>query len=87
MALHIADTRITSDLGGCHDTAKLRDSGWSVTWLPGRALSQNQAITAMLLAEVYAINPPADHKVWRHVPGWLAEIGLLPSGGDRPCHS
>jgi hypothetical protein len=30
---------------------------WSVTWLPGRALTRDQAITAMTIAETVAGTP------------------------------
>lgn len=54
---------------------------WSVTWLPGRALTRDQAITAMTIAEVVAENPELwddpDHRMWLFVDGWAAEVGLL----------
>ncbi len=53
---------------------------WSVTWLPGRTLTRDQAITAMTIAE--AIVAHADDladsgsKWWLFVDGWAAELGL-----------
>lgn len=52
---------------------------WSVTWLPGRALTRNQAITAMTIAEMTA--EPADTENgtegWQlHLGSWAAELGL-----------
>jgi hypothetical protein len=78
MALQITDTRITSTLPDCDDVAVRGPAGWSVSWLPGRVLDRDQAITAMVLAEVYTLNPPPEHKLWRHVDGWRAELGLPP---------
>jgi hypothetical protein len=53
-----------------------------VTWLPGRALTQGQAVTAMRIAESVdaALNPYSKRRVWPHVDGWAAELGL--SGTD-----
>jgi hypothetical protein len=55
-------------------------TAWSVTWLPGRLLLRNQAITAMTIAEVAAAHDYGradDDSKWRlHVDGWAAELGL-----------
>ncbi|GIF70978.1 hypothetical protein [Asanoa siamensis] len=81
MALRITDTLITSTTPGCDSTAHLRDGAWQVTSHPGRRFNRNQAITAMTLAEVYAANPPREHRIWLHVTGWRRELGL---GDDDP---
>lgn len=69
------DSRKVADLlanGGCGD--------WSVSWLPGRALTRNQAITAMTIAE--AVKTHTDDlahnqsQLWGHIDGWAAELGL-----------
>jgi hypothetical protein len=55
-------------------------TAWAVTWLPGRLLTRNQAITAMTIAEVAAAHGYGvadDDSKWRlHVDGWAAELGL-----------
>jgi hypothetical protein len=81
MALRITDTTITSNVPGCPQVAQLREGRWSVTGYRGHAFDRNQALTAMTLAEVYALDPPAEHPIWRHVPGWRRELGL--SDEDR----
>jgi hypothetical protein len=81
MALRITDTTITSDVPVCTEVAQLHEGQWRVTGYRGRAFDRNQAITAMTLAEVYAQNPPPEHPIWRHVPGWRRELGL--SDEDR----
>jgi hypothetical protein len=50
---------------------------WCVSWLPGRELSRNQAITAMTLAEFVAggVTSP-EHRKWTVMHGWAAELGL-----------
>ena len=80
MALTILDCTITSDRTP-HTARRAADhaSDWEVSWLPGRHLSRNQALTAMTLAEL--CHPPAgrggDWKRLRpHIQGWAAELGL-----------
>lgn len=53
---------------------------WLVTFLPGRRLTRDQAITAMTIAEIAAevdLFGDPDHPMWLHVDGWAAELGLL----------
>src|SRR5579871_4856655 len=64
-------------------SARITESGaWVVSWLPARELTHNQAVTAMTIAEVIgahaALGDPlhAGHKLWLHVDGWAAELGL-----------
>lgn len=57
---------------------------WQVTWLPGRHLSRNEAITAMTIAEAVAgidFTPefnrsPVGLAMWSQIDGWAAELGL-----------
>jgi hypothetical protein len=54
-------------------------TAWSVSWLPGRLLLRNQAITAMTIAEVAAtreFEPGAADPIWLHIDGWAAELGI-----------
>lgn len=50
---------------------------WEVSWLPGRRMNRNSAITAMMLADVTG---PGDidawHRLWPHISGWAAELAL-----------
>jgi hypothetical protein len=78
MALTIGDDTISSDRTA--HTARVmadKDPRWEVSWLPGRRLDRNSAITAMVLADVTG---PGDmhsgHRLWSHVEGWAAELGL-----------
>ena len=75
MGIRIGDTEMTSTVSG--HRAESTPDGWTVTAFPDRILTKDQAITAMVLAEVYATNPPASHQVWVFVPGWRAELGLI----------
>ena len=76
MALTILDDTISSDRT-THTARAVPGKGWEVSWLPGRPLTRNSAITAMTLAEVTA---PGDmhpgHRLWPHIEGWAAELGL-----------
>ena len=78
MTLTIQDDNISSDR--TRHTACLtpgHDHAWRVSWLPGRLMDRNSAITAMTLAEVVAtdeVNP--GHRLWLHIEGWSAELGL-----------
>jgi hypothetical protein len=49
---------------------------WEVSWLPGRVLSRNQAVTAMTIAETVARGLEPGGKLWRFVDGWASELGL-----------
>jgi len=78
MTLTINDTTMTSDQTG-HTArhAPGRQHGWEVSWLPGRVMDRNTAITAMILADTAAstdLHP--GHRLWPHIQGWSAELGL-----------
>jgi hypothetical protein len=78
MALTIGDGTMSSD-STAHTARKApgQQHQWEVSWLPGRQLDRNSAITAMVLAD---ITGPGDmhpgHRLWVHVEGWAAELGL-----------
>ena len=86
MALRIYDYRMSSDRSP--HTARLapgKQYAWEVSWLPGRHLNRNEAITAMVLADTTAngdVHP--GHQGWPHVQGWAAELGMTgPQTLDR----
>jgi hypothetical protein len=77
MTLTIQDESISSDR--TRHTACLtpgRDHAWQVSWLPGRLMDRNSAITAMVLAEVATDEVNPGHRLWPHIEGWPAELGL-----------
>ena len=81
MTLTINDTTMTSDQTA--HTARLAPGSqhlWEVSWLPGRALDRNSAITAMILADLAG---DADlnerHRLWPFIQSWAAELGLTGS--------
>ena len=53
---------------------------WEVSWLPGRRLDLNEAVTAMTLADMTAdgdVRP--GHRLWPHIEGRAAELGMTGS--------
>ena len=81
MTLTINDTTMTSDQTG-HTARQVpgRQHLWEVSWLPGRALDRNSAITAMVLAD-HAREPDLNerHRLWPFIQSWAAELGLTGS--------
>jgi hypothetical protein len=72
-----------------HTARAAAGGGWSVSWLPGRTLTQNQAVTAMTIAEavVTHVDELADSasRWWLHVDGWAAELGI--TGPEAVAHA
>ncbi len=79
MNIKIIGEAMTSDT--TPHSARPDGDGWAVTWLPGRVLTRNQAITAMVLAETVA-GGPCDHtdKQWLFIESWANELGM--TGAD-----
>jgi hypothetical protein len=79
--LTINDTTMTSD----HTAHTARQAvgsehHWEVSWLPGRVLVRNSAITAMVLADQAGERDLNErHRLWPHIEGWAAELGLTGS--------
>ena len=78
MTLTITDQTMTSDhTPHTARPAPGRQHAWQVSWLPGRLLDRNTAITAMILADTAAapgLHP--GHRLWPHIQGWAEELGL-----------
>lgn len=78
MALRITGELISSDQTA--HTARLARSNWhvwEVSWLPGWYVSHQTAIIAMTLAEAAAATELHPwHRLWPHIEGWAAELGL-----------
>ena len=80
MTVTINDTTMTSDQTA--HTARLAAGSqlWEVSWLPGRALDRNSAITAMTLADLTGEHGLDErHQLWPFIQGWGAELGLTGS--------
>ena len=86
MAVRILNYRMSSSRS--RHTARLapgKQYTWEVSWLPGRHLNRNEAITAMVLADTTAnssMHP--GHRLWPHIEVWAAELGMSgPQALDR----
>jgi hypothetical protein len=78
--IRITDTFMSSP--ATPHTARASGEGWEVSWLPGRTLDRNEAITAMVIANVVGDRGVglAEDPIWPHLDGWAGELGL--SGAD-----
>jgi hypothetical protein len=77
MTLTINDTTMTSDQSSHVARHAASQNGWEVSWLPGRILNRNSAITAMVLADISADQRVREgHRLWPHIQDWAAELGL-----------
>jgi len=76
MALRITESSITSD--GTAHTARISPDGWQVSWLPGRTLTRNQAVSALMLTQEASRGIEQGDRLWPHVTVWAGELGLLP---------
>ena len=77
MTLTINDTTMTSDQTPHTARQVPSQNVWQVSWLPGRTLDRNSAITAMVLADTSADDRVREgHRLWSHLQGWAAELGL-----------
>lgn len=74
----ITNTEMTST--STRHTARSVTNGWVVTWLPGRVLTREQAVTAMTIAEMVTeradILADPSAKLWWHMNGWAGELGI-----------
>ena len=73
MTLTINDTTMTSDQTPHTARHAPSQNGWQVSWLPGRTLDRNSAITAMILADDRVRE---GYRLWPHIQGWASELGL-----------
>ena len=78
MTLTINNTTMTSDqTAHTARQAPGRQHLWEVSWLSGRVLDRNRAITAMVLADQAGNDDLNErHRLWPHIEGWAAELGL-----------
>jgi hypothetical protein len=77
--LRITEQAITSDTSP-HSAREVGDGGWELSWLPGRILGRDQAISGMTLAETVASGVRPGDSRWPLLDVLAAELGL--SGPD-----
>ena len=81
MTLTINDATMTSDQTA-HTARQAPGSQhlWEVSWLPGRVLDRNSAVTAMVLADQAGVHDLNErHRLWPHIDDGAAELGLTGS--------
>jgi hypothetical protein len=81
MTLTINDTTMTSDqTAHTARQAPGRQYLWEVSWLPGKVLDRNSAITAMTLADLVGEGELNErHRLWPFIENRAAELGLTGS--------
>jgi hypothetical protein len=81
MTLTINDTTMTSDqTAHTGRQAPSSEHLWEVSWLPGRVLDPNSAITAMVLADHAGERDLNERdRLWPFTDSWAARLGLTGS--------
>jgi len=74
MNLRITDDAMTSD--ATPHQARLVETGWELSWLPGRVLDRNQAVTGMVLAETVADGSAVEASRVPLITALASELGL-----------
>lgn len=80
MALHITDWMITSDITPetAHYIPLATGGQWILSWLPGRALTREQAVSGMVLDEILSTPDPADGEFALELAGMrAAQLGIV----------
>ncbi len=74
MCLMIDDDWMSSE--DTTHTATRHGDKWEVSWLPGRRLTRDEAITAMTLAWQVTRDPAPHSARWPFIVAWAGELGL-----------
>lgn len=75
MTLQLTDWLITSDI--TPETAHDTGNGWVLSWLPGRLLTREQAVTGMVLDETLSDPDPEDYLLAMEIAAIrAADLGL-----------
>lgn len=75
MTLTIGEHLMTSTVTR-HVAAGDDSDGWGVSWLPGKRLDRNQAVSAVTLAEFIESGTAEGSKDWPLVRALAGELGL-----------
>lgn len=77
VGISITEQEMASEATGHRARRLVNEGGWVVSWLPGRVLDRQQAITAMVLAVTVATETlEGGHRMWPVIDSWAAELGL-----------
>ena len=70
-------TALTMRSADTRHAARPAGEGWEVSWLPGRVLSQSQAVTAMMIAQAVGRGVGLhDDPQWPRLDSWARELDL-----------
>ena len=83
MGLAIDDDRMFST--DTPHTATRHGDKWVVSWLPGRELSRDEAITAMHLAWYVAVDPSVHGSHWVLIGVAARELDLTREDATKAC--
>ncbi len=93
MSVVIRETSMVGDTTAHHAERIVDDATphvdaehWRVTWLPGRVLTRNEAITAMTFAEIVQRETLShDNEWWPFLDNWAAELDLTGPDAVARC--
>jgi hypothetical protein len=82
MALTITAELISSDqIAHTAGPSPGHPHAWEASWLPSWHMTQDTAITAMMLADAVTLGGlHPGHRLWPHLQGWAADPGLTAPG-------
>jgi hypothetical protein len=75
MGVEINDRGMRSTTSG-HTAQRLAAGGWVLSWLPGRVLTRNQAVSGLLLADTAGDGLEPGDSRWPSLDSWAQELGL-----------
>lgn len=85
MSLAIDEDRMSSK--DTPHTATRHGDKWVVSWLPGRELTRNEAITSMTLAWQVAKDACVHGSNWPLISAWAGELGLSGQEAVKLCQA
>jgi hypothetical protein len=75
MSVEISDSGMSST-NSEHIARQISDTGWEVSWLPGRVLDRHQATSGMLLVDTVASGLSVEDARWPLLDAWARDLGL-----------
>lgn len=75
MGVEISGQGMRSTTSG-HTAKRLTSGGWVLSWLPGRVLTRNQAVSGLLLADTAGDGLEPGDSRWPALDSWARELDL-----------
>jgi hypothetical protein len=81
VAIEVISAETMTSNATSHSARCVGEDRWTVTWLPGRVLSGEQAVTAMTIASTVAghqapATDPLSDAEWAVLDDWALELGI-----------